>query len=299
MTIPEFLSDKNIVILGFGKQGKATFNYIRKHFKEKIITISDKNTDIDRTELDENVEFKLGEKYLEGIEKFDLIIKSPGVVLKDVDTSSFENKIITDYELLLKYTPGFKIGITGTKGKSTTSTVLYNVLKEQGKDVFLVGNIGNPIFNEVDNIKKDSYVVIEVSSHTLEFAKYAPQISILLNIFQEHLDHVNCIEDYIKAKFNVAKNQSENDFFIYNAENELMNSYKYNYKENDVAVYLNSYENNNQIKNKVYLKDGSIYFNNKCLMRADEPRNIEWNMLEKLMILSFIMMQLLQFQKQQ
>jgi UDP-N-acetylmuramoylalanine--D-glutamate ligase len=275
MTIPEFLEDKNIVILGYGKQGKATFNYIRKHFKDKKITIADRNTKINKDELDSNVELKLGENYLKDIEKFDLIIKAPGVVLKDVDTSSFENKIITDYELLLKYTPGIKIGITGTKGKSTTSTVLYNALKNQDKDAFLLGNIGKPILDEVDNLTKESYVVVEVSSHTLEFAKTAPQIAILLNIYPEHLDHVNSMEDYVKAKFNIAINQKENEYFIYNAENEFIKNYKYDYKENDIAVYFDSENIENKIKNKVYLKNENIYFNNRKLMYSNIPRKIQ------------------------
>jgi UDP-N-acetylmuramoylalanine--D-glutamate ligase len=273
MTIPEFLKDKNLVILGYGKQGKATFNYIRKHFKYKKITIADKNVEIDKTELDKNVDFKLGEDYLKDIEKFDLIIKAPGVVLKDVDTSAFENKIITDYELLLKFAPGIKIGITGTKGKSTTSTVMYNALKLQGKEAFLLGNIGKPILDEVDNLTENSYIVIEVSSHTLEFAKTAPNIAILLNIYPEHLDHVNGMQDYIRAKFNIAVNQCENDYFIYNAENEFMKNYKYNYKKNDVAVYFNS--ENFENKNKVYLKNDSIYFNNKKIMDSNLPRKIQ------------------------
>ena len=112
MTVTEFLKDKNIVILGFGKQGKASFNYIRKKFPDKKITIADKNEQIDSSILDENVYLNLGERYLENIDKFDLIIKSPGVVLKDEDITSFENKIITDYELLLNFTKGIKIGIT-------------------------------------------------------------------------------------------------------------------------------------------------------------------------------------------
>ena len=120
MTIEEFLKDKNIVILGFGKQGRSTLNFIRKHFQDKKITIADKNEEIDKTGLDENIEFKLGENYLKDIDKFDLIIKAPGVVLKDENISSFKNKIITDYELLLMFSKGFKIGVTGTKGKSTT-----------------------------------------------------------------------------------------------------------------------------------------------------------------------------------
>ena len=183
MTILEFFKDKNIVLLGFGKQGKSIFQYIRKHFKDKKITIADKNIEIDRNEFDSNVYFNLGDNYLNNLNEFDLIIKAPGVVLKDIDISSFKDKIITDYELLLKFFPGIKIGITGTKGKSTTSTVLYNILKAQEKEVFLVGNIGNPIFDEVDNFTSNSYIIIEVSSHTLEFTKFSPHISILLNIF--------------------------------------------------------------------------------------------------------------------
>ena len=287
MTIYDFLKDKNIVILGFGKQGKSTFNYIRKHFPNKKITIADKKLDIDRSDLDENVEYKLGDEYLKDIDKFDLIIKSPGVVLKDENIKSFKDKIITDYELLLKFTKGVKIGVTGTKGKSTTSTVLYNVLKEQGKNVFLLGNIGNPILDSIDKITDDSYSVIEVSSHTLEFAKSSPNISILLDIFPEHLDHVNNLEDYIRAKFNIAINPKENSIFIYNGENKLMKEHKYNYKENDVGVFLETnVENLNNIKNKVYLRNRDIYFNNEFLMNADEPRKIKGeHMLNNLMFI--------------
>lgn len=252
MSLVDFLKDKEIVILGYGKQGKSTFKYLRKHFPNKKITISDKNENIDKSDLDDNVRFNLGENYLKNIEKFDLIIKAPGVVLKDTNISSYEDKIITDYELLLKYTDAFKIGITGTKGKSTTSTFLYNVLKEQGKKVFLVGNIGTPIFDMIDDITKDSYVVIEVSSHTLEFVKTSPNISLLLDIYPEHLDHCS-LEDYIKSKFNIARFQEKDDIFIYNAENEIMRNYDFKYKENDIGIFIES--SNINLKNKVYLKN--------------------------------------------
>ena len=284
MTVCEFLEDKKIAILGFGKQGRATFNYIRKHFKDKQITIADKNIDINKDEFDENVVLNLGENYLQGLDEFDIIIKAPGVVLKDEKIISFKNKIITDYEILLNCTPGIKIGITGTKGKSTTSTIMYNVLKQQGKKVFLLGNIGNPILDSIDEITNDSYCVIEVSSHTLEFVKTSPDISILLNVYPEHLDHVNCLEDYVRAKFNIAINPKENSRFIYNAENGLMKEYNYKYSKNDIAIFLNSYDSN--IKNKVYLKNGNIYFNNEFLMNADEPRKIKGNhMLNNMMFI--------------
>lgn len=257
MSLEEFLKDKNIVILGYGKQGKSTYKYLRKHFPNKKITIADKNENIDKSELDENTDFKLGEDYLKDIEKFDLIIKAPGVVLKDVDISSFENKIITDYELLIKYAKGVKIGVTGTKGKSTTSTFLYNVLKAQGKKAFLVGNIGTPILDEIDNITNDSIVVIETSSHTLEFAKSSPDIAILLDIYPEHLDHCS-LNDYIKSKFNIARFQTSEKTFIYNAENEIMKEYNFSYKENDIGIFIENTDSN--LKNKVYLKENRNIF---------------------------------------
>lgn len=274
MNIIDFLKDKSIVILGFGKQGKASFNYIRKKFKNKKIGISDKNENIDLTGIDENVELKLGEKYLENIDKYDVILKSPGVILKDENISSFKDKIITDYELLLKFTKGTKIGVTGTKGKSTTSTLIYNVLKNQGKKAFLLGNIGNPILDYIDKIDEESYVVIEVSSHTLEFSKVSPDISILLNIFPEHLDHVNSLEDYINSKFNINVNPSKNSRFIYNGENELMVKHNYHYRESDISVLLSG-NKNSTAKNKVYLENNGIYFNNEFLMNSDEPRKIK------------------------
>lgn len=273
MRLNEFLKDKKIAILGFGKQGKATYNYLRKNFPNKKICIRDKNPNIDLSVLDSNVELKLGEGYLDKIEEFDLIIKAPGVVLKDVDITKFESKLITDYELLLKYTDSFTIGITGSKGKSTTSTLIYKMLEEQNKKVIFLGNIGNPIFDQIENIDKDTIVVLEVSSHTLEFVKTSPNIAVLLNVFPEHLDHCNSINDYIEAKFNIAKFQKSNDYFIYNAENQLMNEFDFTHKNNDIAVCLDN--NDCNYNNKVYLENNRIYFNNEFLMSSEEERQIK------------------------
>lgn len=273
MKLNDFLNDKNIAILGFGKQGKATFKYIRKNFPNKKIAIRDKNPNIDMSVIDDNVELKLGDEYLDDIDKYDLIIKAPGVVLKDIDTSNIEDKIITDYELLLKYTDAFTIGITGSKGKSTTSTLIYKMLEEQGKKAIFLGNIGNPVFDQIENIDKETIVVLEVSSHTLEFVKASPNIAVLLNVFPEHLDHCNSINDYINSKFNIANFQSDKDYFIYNAENELMNEYKFEHKSNDIAICLDNKDC--KTNNKVYLKNNGIYFNNEFLMSSEEERQIK------------------------
>lgn len=271
MNIEEYLDNKRICILGYGKQGKANYEYLRKHFPNLKIAIADNRDSID-IEPDDNVELLLGINYLNDLEKFDIIIKSPGVILKDVDASKIEPKIITDYELFLMFSKGTVVGITGTKGKSTTCTVMKNIIEYNGKRAFLLGNIGNPILDYIDEVEEGDYVVIEVSSHTLEFVKASPHIAILLNIYPEHLDHVNSLDDYIRAKFNIAKYQSSNDYFIYNADNELMNNYDYRFDGKAIPV---SFDGNMQ--EGIYIQDEVIFYNGKQLMRTDIERKIKGN----------------------
>lgn len=270
-----YLEDKKILILGFGKEGLYSYKFLRKHFPEKQIFIADKNMDLlsQHVELMEDVlvEVNLGEGYLNGIDEYDLIIKTPGISFKNIDISSFENKITSQLELFFEFIDVFTIGITGTKGKSTTSTLMYQILKDQGKNVFLLGNIGKPIFSVIDEIDSSSIVVIELSSHALEYAKKSPNVAIMLNAYEEHLDHYESLEKYIEAKYNIAKYQNDNDYFIYNFDNEFMKKYGFKYKKNDYAVSLNG---NPQKENAVYLNNGNIYCNDKLITSS----NIEMNL---------------------
>ena len=272
----EYLKDKNILILGYGMEGKSTYHFLRKHFPEKNIYIADKKKDLleKNIELMEDiyVEVVLGEEYLIGIEQYDLIIKAPGISLKDIDISKFENKIISQLELFLRFVNVYTIGITGTKGKSTTSTLMYQILKDQGKDAFLLGNIGEPIFNDLEQITEQSIVVIELSSHALEFVKSSPNIAILLNVYEEHLDHYVSQEKYIQAKYNIAKFQNESDYFLYNADNDFMKNYQFSYKQNDISISLKGNRNN---PNSIYLKDENIYYNNEKIVSSNFKMNLK------------------------
>ena len=271
-----YLEDKKILILGFGKEGESTYKLLRKYFLEKNLFIADKNMNLlnEKIDLMEDpyVEVSLGENYLNGIEEYDLIIKAPGISLKDVDLSQVKDKITSQLELFLEFVDVYTIGITGTKGKSTTSSLMYKVLIDQEKDAFLLGNIGEPIFNDIEEIKEDSVVVLELSSHALEFARKSPNIAILLDIYEEHLDHYKSFEKYVEAKFNVAKFQNESDFLIYNYDNENMKNYKFNYKENDYAISL---QNVTDTKNKAYLQNDVIYCNGKEVMSSFEEMNLK------------------------
>ncbi len=264
-----YLENKKILILGFGKEGESSYLFLRKHFPEKKLEIVDKNMNLltDKPYLleDINVEVVLGEDYFRDIDYFDIVLKTPGISLKDFDISKFENKITSQLELLLEFVPCYTIGVTGTKGKSTTSSLIYQMIKDQGKDVMLLGNIGEPIFNDIDDMKKDTILVLELSSHALEFVKKSPNIAILLDIYEEHLDHYSSMEKYIEAKFNVAKFQSKNDIFIYNASNKYMQEFNFNYKKSDYAIIEEDSELSKTLNlksdNYVLINEDRIYFN--------------------------------------
>lgn len=271
-----YLENKRILILGYGMEGEATYRFLRNHFQEKQLFIADRNSSLLDTKVelmeDMDLELSLGENYLNGIEEYDLIIKAPGISLKDVDISKYENKITSELELFLEFVDIFSIGITGTKGKSTTSTLMYKVLIDQEKDAYLLGNIGEPIFNSLDSFTKDSIAVIELSSHALEFVKHSCNIGFILDVFEEHLDHYKSLEKYIEAKFNLAKYMNEKDFLIYNLDNELMNKYGFKYKENDYAISLEKVPNT---LNKVYIENDTIVVNSKNGMNINEEINLK------------------------
>lgn len=206
--IIEELKGKRIAILGFGREGKSTYRYLRSYLPEQPLTIADLHP-IDLTGL-QYVDTIIGEHYQE-LADFDVILKSPGIVLtKDLPLE----KINSQTNLFLKYYGHQCVGITGTKGKSTTSSLLYHLCKENGKDVLFLGNIGKPAFDSLDEIKEDTLIIYELSCHQLEYTHHDPHYGVLLNIYEEHLDHYGTFENYIHAKENIWRMQREQDLLI-------------------------------------------------------------------------------------
>lgn len=215
--INEFLTGKSIVILGFGREGKSSFKYIQENnIKYTRLAIADKNETIEKTE---DVEYYLGEDYINSVKDFDVIIKAPGVSLKDVDCSKFNHKITSQTELFIRFGREKIIGITGTKGKSTTTSMIYDMLKYK-YTVEIVGNIGLPVFDYVDKFEATEYFVYELSSHQLELLDVSPQIAVFLNVYQEHLDYYVSYEAYVNAKRNIYLHQKAEDILVYNSDME-------------------------------------------------------------------------------
>ncbi len=213
----DYFKDKSVLILGFGREGESTYDFLRKYYPEKIIGIADKrNIEIDES----NVRLFTGEGYLDHIKDFDIVMQSPGISLRSVTVP--ENTEITgQMDLFLRFAPCFKIGITGTKGKTTTTTLIYNVVKASGRKCCLIGNIGVPVFESLNDINS-TVAVIEMSCHQLEFSTASPDIAVMTNVYPEHLDHYNGFAGYVAAKCHIFDYQNESNYFIFNSDQQEM-----------------------------------------------------------------------------
>ena len=267
------LKYKKVAILGFGMEGISTYRFIRK-YSNMALTIIDKNDVYEKNkELlkdDNNLSFIVGENYLKNLEDFDLIIKSPGVILKDIDTSSL--KITSQLELMLKYYRSQTIGVTGTKGKSTVVSLIYKMIEDQGYDVHLLGNIGVPIFDEIETFTDKTIIVVEMSALQLEFTDVSPHIAVIINLFEEHLDHSGTVKHYHENKLNIFKYQKKEDYAIYCSDIEPLNSYiDDRYLAHKYRIQLHNHNINLQT---TYLYKDMVYLDNQELYNSLDKRNL-------------------------
>lgn len=204
---------KRCAILGFGREGRVWLSLLQRLSCCAEIAVADmKPQDIP------GVTGIYGEDYLDRAKGFDLLLQSPGVIIKDKLTPEEKAKILTQTELLLRLRPCRIIGITGTKGKSTTSSLTYHFLKACGKNAMLIGNIGVPPLERIEEMTPDTVAVCEMSCHQLEFVHHSPEVAVLLNIFPEHLDHYVSLEAYADAKRNIYRFQQPGDTSILNID---------------------------------------------------------------------------------
>lgn len=209
--ILEKLQGKKILILGFGREGKSTLAFLEKELPNAEIAIADINP------IEDVVKYTTftGPEYLGCCKNYDIIIKAPGVAIKNDLPDSEKAKITSQTDLFLQAYRNQTIGITGTKGKSTTSSLLYHVLQKTGKKSVLVGNIGKPCFDFINEITPETIIVFEISAHQLEYVKASPHYAVLLNIYEEHFDHYAAPEDYYLAKKNIFRLQTNGDLLVY------------------------------------------------------------------------------------
>jgi UDP-N-acetylmuramoylalanine--D-glutamate ligase len=215
--------NKKIVILGFGQEGMSTYRFIRSVSDKCLIQVMDQNIDKPDDQLldiDISTYFYPKERYLDFDKDIDLVFKSPGIPLMHLKGFIEPSKVTSQSNEFIKVYKDHMVGITGTKGKSTVSTLIYELLKAEGLDVLLIGNIGKPPFDYVREKDSTTFFVYELSSHQLETVSESPKYSIILNIFQEHLDHYASFDHYAEAKMNIGRYQNDEDTLIYSALDE-------------------------------------------------------------------------------
>lgn len=220
---------QRILILGFGREGRDTLHYLRKHFPNKTLLIADQTppSRLDKEtrwllKRDANLKSFFGPDYLsQGLEHADVIIKTPGLAPQKLQPFlKPHHQVTSQTQIFFQHCPSTIIGITGSKGKSTTSSMIAHVLKREGWPVALVGNIGQPVLNFLDAARPDDVFVVELSSYQLLSLGQSPHIAVLLNIYPGHLDYHGTLDAYMSAKKHITDFQSPQDHLIYNGTNE-------------------------------------------------------------------------------
>jgi len=229
----EQFKNKKILILGFGREGKDSYLALRKLFPTQVIGIADKKKIASPAG---KVVMHCGKNYMEAITDYDVIIRAPGIPLSKIKPFTKSTNIITSQaEIFFDNFEGAIIGVTGTKGKGTTSSLIYSILKKAGIKARLVGNIGKPVLQELLQSEKNETFVYELSSHQLQGLKKSPRIAVFLNLFRDHLDYYKTSEEYQTAKANITHWQKAGDWLVYNKDNKKINQIAKNTKAQIIA----------------------------------------------------------------
>lgn len=249
----------NVAIVGYGIEGRSALPYWLE--KGADVTVCDQNTNV---ELPDGVKRQLGAEYLNNLDRFDVIVRTVGMHPKVIldKNPGVKDKITTNLDEFLRVCPTKNvIGVTGTKGKGTTSTLILKMLEAAGKHAFLGGNYGIPAFSFLPELTEDSWVVLELSSFMLYDIKHSPHIAVCLMVMPEHLDWHSDVEDYYNAKSNLFAHQNKHDIAIYFADN--VNSHKIASRSpgSKIAYFAEP---------GAYVKDSNIMIDETILCKTDE-----------------------------
>jgi UDP-N-acetylmuramoylalanine--D-glutamate ligase len=270
--IKSLFGSKTLALLGFGREGRSTYLLLRNVFPYKSLTVIDENPEIAKDELlknDPNLVFISGKDCMQAIDEFDVAIKSPGIPSNTLPKELKRAQITSQTDIFLQCYGHQSIGITGTKGKSTTSSLIFHILKNAGVNTLLVGNIGIPPLDCINEIGPDTIIVLELSSHQLEYISHAPHIAVFLNLFQEHLDHYYTYLEYQSAKFNIAKYQGASDYFLYNQDNETLMQLLANSSELETQALAFSLEPGTKSELRIDNQQIELYYGRRIIRLYD------------------------------
>lgn len=248
-----------IAILGFGAEGQSMLKYLQRH-EFPNITVCDQNVEIKRG-MPDGVSVQFGKNYLDNLGEFDVIFRSPGIkFLTPQVQDALQNgaEVTSVIKFFMDECPCPVIGVTGTKGKGTTSTLIYKILKAGGKNVYIGGNIGEPPIDFLDKLTAEDVVVLEMSSFQLQDLDKSPHMAVFLNTTVDHLDYHADREEYMEAKENLLAHQGKKCVAVLNKDYPYVKYYSPLVKGKLLMISAKS-----EVKDGAFLGKRWIYYSKK------------------------------------
>lgn len=256
----QFLHNRKVAIIGLGVSNTPLIEYMYQVGAQVTVFDGREEGQLPQEILKKIHEYSmktcLGPNYLTGLVGFDIIFRAPSCLptTPELQAEIARGAIVTsEIEMVMKLCPGKIIGITGSDGKTTTTTLIYEILKNNGYHCFLGGNIGTPLFTEIKNMQPEDVIVLELSSFQLMGMEVSPDIAVITNITPNHLNVHKDYEEYIEAKKNIFKYQDESGIVVLNYDNEITN--KAGEEVNGKVVYFSS---QNKLKDGIIVDEDTI-----------------------------------------
>lgn len=268
-----------IAILGYGVEGKAMLKYLLEHdFYE--LTVCDQNVDL-KDEFPEGVSSMLGPDYLNDLTDFEFILRSPGIPFLQPEIQSAKAsgvEVSSSTNFFMDQCPCPVIGVTGTKGKGTTCSLIYEMLSKGEKDVFLGGNIGKSPMEFLDDLKGDDLVILELSSFQLQDLSKSPRYAVMLNTTSDHLDYHVDKDEYMRAKEQLLAHQHKDSLAVLNKDYEYVKYYSTLIKGALKYVSVES-----KVEDSAYVMDGVIYYGDEEIVKVVEVALVGSHNLENIL----------------
>ncbi|MBZ9689514.1 UDP-N-acetylmuramoyl-L-alanine--D-glutamate ligase [Clostridium estertheticum] len=267
----EFIKGKEVGVVGIGVSNIPLIHFLVE--LQAVVTAFDKKTysllgKVATDFEEEGVKLVLGEDYLDDLTGFDVIFKTPSMRIDNpalLKAKEYGTYITSEMEEFIKYCPAKTFGVTGSDGKTTTTTIIYNILKQEGYKTWVGGNIGTPLFANIEEISKADKVVLELSSFQLMTMTVSTDVAVVTNLSPNHLDIHKDIEEYIDAKRNIFKYQSKSGLLILNKDNAL--TYELTKEAEGKVKYFSLKE---KLKDGAYFHNDNLFIMNKVVCSRAE-----------------------------
>ena len=275
MTLQEYvdsLRGKRVAVLGIGVSNTPLIDLLLDNgLPITVCDMRDECTMEDEAEIlsTRGAELRLGSGYLDGLEGFDVIFRTPGLLPTDphlVAAREHGATVTSEMEAFFQLCPCRTIGITGSDGKTTTSSIIAELLKAGGKRVHLGGNIGKPLLTEIPDIHPDDVAVLELSSFQLHSINIRPDVAVITNVSPKHLDKHPTYEDYIESKKRIFLNQTGDDLLVLNRDNGITARFA-----EEAGSRVVQFSHRETVKNGVFCRDGMLYYSHDYAVEAIIP----------------------------